>query len=61
MTIIKLFINFINEILSINILGMNLYMWLITITILIFTYRLIYEITGTRTKNNKKDKGDKKE
>lgn len=61
MTIVKLFINFINIILDFNIFGLSLYNWLLTMVIIIFAFQMIYEVSGIKkNKNNKnKDKGDK--
>lgn len=59
MTIIELFITFVNSILEIKILGFSILNYLITFTILIIVFRIIYEIAGVKRKD-KEDKGDKK-
>ena len=58
MTILRLFIQFLNNILSIEILNTSLFDWLINFTILIFGFRIIYELAKISIKNNK-EKSDK--
>ena len=62
MTIITLFINFINELLSYKILGIQLINHLLTITIIIVIFKIILIIGnsngGSRNKE-KKEKSDK--
>lgn len=58
MSILNLFIDFLNKILDIRILGLTLFDLLLIFTILIFAMRLIYEMIGVSNKNN--NKGEKK-
>lgn len=62
MTILRLFLNFLNKILNIQILNVSLLNWLIITTILIFVFRIIYEIAGIRKSTKTietKEKSDK--
>jgi hypothetical protein len=53
MTIINIFINFINKLLSIEILDVSILTWLKTFTILIITFRILYEMGGITEVINK--------
>lgn len=53
MTILNLFLDFINKILSIEILGISLDIYLITFTILIFVFKII-NLIGNGTGKHKK-------
>lgn len=50
MDLIILFLNFINSIFSFKILGMDLYTWLITITIVTLMFSIIKAMTNSKTK-----------
>lgn len=59
MTILNLFINFINEILSFKILGFELISYLLTFTLIIFIFKVIAIIGNSEKKGTKKGKSDK--
>ena len=54
MTILNLFINFINEILSFKILGFELISYLLTFTLIIFIFKVIAIIGNSNGKSDKK-------
>lgn len=60
MTILNLFVDFINKILSIKILGMDLFNWLLLFTIIIFVFRILYAMSGTKRKSKEETKEKKK-
>lgn len=60
MTIVNLFIDFMNRILSFKILGFELISYLLTFTIIIFIFKVISIIGNSEKKSSKKEKSDKK-
>ena len=53
MDLIVLFLNFVNSIFNFKILGMDLYTWLITITIVTLMFSLIKAISDSKGKGKK--------
>lgn len=54
MTILNIFIDFLNKILSIELLNNSLFDWLIMITIIIFGFLIIYNLVNIGRKGRDK-------
>ena len=57
MTIINLFIDFINKILGFKIMGFELISYLLAITTAIVIFKILYILSNTDNKNKKNNKG----
>lgn len=61
MKLLSHFIYFFGEILEFKVLGIDLFAWLIAVTIISFVFKLISILGNSNFKNKKeKDKGDEK-